>query len=100
MPVATRRKKKSEPSELSRDICRQVVLRDAKNWWKRDYPRVYTRPKTIKHNDPAVRHQIDKFFATMNREIDDATMVTYDKLYDRYGGDLNDLPWNKSGRLR
>lgn len=93
----TPRTKKREISDRTKAICRQVVLRDAKTWYKRDYPRVYRRPKTIKHTDATVRNEIDRFFREMNESIDDFMKGTYARLYEKYDGDVRDLPWFADG---
>jgi hypothetical protein len=99
--VVRRTVKAKPPSELVERVCREVLLTNAADWWKRGQPRVFVRSgDTAKNMNPSVRRELDQLFEVMNAQIDQSTRLWYEEHYQRYGGRLEELPWNKSTRRR
>ena len=83
----------TKPSEKVSSVCGEIVLNDAKRWYKTNYPRIYMRlPGTQKSMVAATRREIDDMYAEWNREWDESLMEWYERAAERYGV-VRKLPW-------
>ncbi len=81
-------------TELTKSICLETVLTDARKWYKKLYPRKYARnPNTAKHMKAALKRELDAIFAAQNEEWNQQLMAWYEQAVLRYGGKLEVLPW-------
>jgi hypothetical protein len=87
--------KAAPKSEVVKQFCLELVLSDARRWFKKDYPRNYVRLKdTEKHMVTKLKRELNALFVTQNAEWDQSLKTWYESMIVRYGGAVEMLPWS------
>lgn len=82
-------------TERTKATCLEIVLSDARVWYKKRYPRRYVRNAlTEKHMKAAIKREINAILAEQNTEWDERLKAWYERMVLRYGGKLEVLPWH------